>query len=192
MTNEKKCCGLCEWIVQERDEYDRGIGLTYECRDSSCPCHSPAPQGREICPGCKVCVARDTKTGKDCVRLYKCACHYFETLTEDLGPGKDTLEAPQTEKWAEEFDNAFPLLVEPHPDLLGFGKNQNQAVKFFIRNLLASQRKEDAERIADLPAVAGELDPYVKVAMTGNMAQMFDYGYNKAKDDALRILGERN
>ena len=37
---EKNCCEKCEWIDYERDEYDRGIGLTNYCRNSKCPCHS--------------------------------------------------------------------------------------------------------------------------------------------------------
>jgi hypothetical protein len=182
-TPERKCCENC---------WSDGRFTDVGCVKASCNCHSPAPQGRVICPGCKVCLARGAKTGKECARLYECTCHYLEASTEDVGQGKDTLEAPQTEKWEGSFIAEYRK-VHSFEDSMYGRENRMMCNKFLglIQEIFASQRKEDAERIAGLPAVAGELDPYVKVAMTGNMAQMFDYGYNKAKDDALRILGDK-
>lgn len=37
---QEGCCDACEWIDYERDEHDRGIGLTSYCRNSKCECHT--------------------------------------------------------------------------------------------------------------------------------------------------------
>ena len=47
MTNKQPCCEKCELTSYERDEYDRGIGLTTECHNPSCECHTPASKQTE-------------------------------------------------------------------------------------------------------------------------------------------------
>ena len=38
------CCEKCACVTYERDEYDRGVGLTSECKDTKCKCHQEQPK----------------------------------------------------------------------------------------------------------------------------------------------------
>lgn len=41
MTEPKICCDACEYTHYQTDEFDRGVGLITECRNSKCECHTP-------------------------------------------------------------------------------------------------------------------------------------------------------
>jgi hypothetical protein len=139
-------------------------------------------------------------------------------LTKDDGPSSVLVakeleafpEAPQTEKWKSSLihvgDATFQLSLnegELHYEMRNCGTTIQGEFSGLKEMLLASQRKEDAERIAGLKKKEPSLqilNHFIGMKLNeGTLLELVQTvkdtvhprGYNAALDDALRMLGEK-
>lgn len=100
---------------------------------------------------------------------------------------------PQPQNWEEEFDRRFTwkLIYAPeekvitvlHPDLVK--EEHVNALKSFIKDLLATQRQEWADKIKNRGVGVVRAD--------GNeeKAQIFMDGYKTAKEQIIKLIEEK-
>jgi hypothetical protein len=204
MTNEKKCCDCVNGFRMD-GHYDADMGAPDEVA-CNCKCHSPAPQGREEKPRCTKCNGpflphHRVYVVQDREGFFHTSCAEkvlasrgapISGLTKDDGPSSVLVakeleafpEAPQTEKWKSSLihvgDATFQLSFKEGElcyEMRNGGITIQGEFSGLKEMLLASQRKEDAERIAGLIA---------KWHAKGRT----DTDYVNGINDALRIVLE--